>query len=102
MLTPKHRRDIEPTLQEELVEGVMFGLGTHDEKWSELGTSEDNAVIARNGLLKAAELRKEHGDGAADAYLAGLADFHAIFKRSGMVIGTMVEIANLPVTDEPI
>ena len=97
MAAGKHRKDVEPTIQEDLVEGVLFVLSTHDQKWREL--MPEHAVIAREALRKAVELRKQPHD-AGDTYLQGVTDALTIFSQSALATEVMLDVVNLPTAHE--
>lgn len=54
---------------------------THETKWKELG---ENAAFAREALVRAQRIREEGVD-AGNAYLEGIADFHAAVVRQALL-----------------
>lgn len=55
---------------------------THDQKWAEL--DEADAPFARAALARAEQIRVEEID-PGDAYLQGVADFHATQARQRLI-----------------
>lgn len=74
---------------------------THDQKWAELDAAD--APFARAALARAAEIRAEETD-PGNAYLQGVADFHAAQSRQQLIQEmvdfdpqTIIRVATKPV-----
>jgi hypothetical protein len=65
-------------LDDLIVDRLLFGDISHDEKWRALGPGD--AGEARQALITAHDIRSQHGDAAGEVYLAHFADVVAIAR----------------------
>lgn len=82
----KRTPEISPVVDDAVVNGVLFDLSDHDDKWKNLGSQR--AALARGAVIKAELLRRE-GIDPGDAYLQGIADAQAVQGRAVQIAQMM-------------